>query len=128
MRHLTGWSKKGELADFLGIKRQSVSGAVRRGVFPLEWAYKIAIAFDSSTDWVIDGRGSMRPGQIDPDKVNHLEDPIISELRLYLRDLVGEDPDRIGWFRVELTEKLPGFKEWREKNRNDPSIENSATG
>ncbi len=57
VRELTGWSKKGELADFLGIRRQSVSGAIKRRGFPLDWAYKIAVAYDSNTDWIIDDRG-----------------------------------------------------------------------
>ena len=60
---LTGWSKKKQLADFLGIKGQSVSGAKTRDSFPADWAYKIASDFGGSTDWIIDGKGPMRPGE-----------------------------------------------------------------
>ncbi|MDD2467734.1 MAG: S24 family peptidase [Desulfobulbus sp.] len=59
---LTGWKKHKELADFLGISGSSVSGTKSRGNFPLEWAYKIAADFGGSTDWIIDGKGPMRPG------------------------------------------------------------------
>ncbi|MBE0599376.1 MAG: helix-turn-helix domain-containing protein, partial [Desulfuromonadales bacterium] len=45
----TGWRKKCELADFLGIKSQSVSSAKNKGVFPIEWAFRIAQAFNVST-------------------------------------------------------------------------------
>jgi phage repressor protein C with HTH and peptisase S24 domain len=57
---LTGWTQKKQLAYFLGIKGQSVSGARTRNSFPADWAYKIASAFDGNTDWIIEGRGSMR--------------------------------------------------------------------
>ena len=55
-KKITGWNKKAELADFLDIKPSSVSGAKKRGTFPIEWAYKIAKKYNSSTDWIIDGK------------------------------------------------------------------------
>jgi len=61
---LTGWSRKKQLADFLGIKGQSVSGARTRDSFPADWAYKIASEFGGSTDWIIDGKGQMRPEKV----------------------------------------------------------------
>jgi len=60
VKKLTGWTKKGELASFLGITNQSVSGAIKRGNFPLDWAYRIANAYDSNTDWIMDERGDIR--------------------------------------------------------------------
>jgi len=57
---LTSWNQKSQLADYLSIKRQSVSSARRRGNFPLDWAYKIATDFDSSVEWILEGRGPKR--------------------------------------------------------------------
>lgn len=57
---LTGWTKKIELANFLGIKGQSVSGARTRNVFPADWAHRIAAEFGGNTDWILEGKGGMR--------------------------------------------------------------------
>ncbi|WP_309413508.1 S24 family peptidase [Desulfobulbus sp.] len=57
---LTGWTQKRQLADFLGIKGQSVSGARTRNSFPADWAYRIASEFGGNTDWIIEGRGPIR--------------------------------------------------------------------
>lgn len=63
VKRLTGWSKYGELADFIGTTSQSVSGVKGRGSFPLEWAFKIAQAYDSTTDWTMTGEGPMKRGE-----------------------------------------------------------------
>jgi len=56
------WKKFGELADFLNIKSASVSGAKSRGIFPIEWAYKIGQEFGLSTEWILTGKGIGGPG------------------------------------------------------------------
>jgi len=61
-KELTGWSQKRQLAEFLDIKGQSVSGARTRNSFPVDWAYRIASEFGGSTDWILEGKGPMRPG------------------------------------------------------------------
>ena len=55
------WRKLGEMAEFLGITSQSVSGARNRGVFPIEWAFKIGQEFGLSTEWILTGTGSGGP-------------------------------------------------------------------
>ena len=54
---VTRWRKLGDLADFLAIKSPSVSGAKSRGIFPIEWAFKIGQEFGLSTDWILTGKG-----------------------------------------------------------------------
>lgn len=62
------WRKLGDMADFLGIKSQSVSGAKSRGVFPIEWAFKIGQEHGLSTEWILTGKGIGGPGNtIDED-------------------------------------------------------------
>lgn len=117
VKKLTGWEKNKELADFLGISGSSVSGTKSRGNFPLEWAYKIASDFGGSTDWIIDGRGQMRPGEGGAGRVTQLEEPVITELKLWLNEQRGDENDIYIWFKVELQMKFPKFKEWLEKKR-----------
>ncbi|MDD2467373.1 MAG: helix-turn-helix domain-containing protein [Desulfobulbus sp.] len=57
---VTRWEKQGQLADFLNITPQTVSGAKGRGSFPVEWAFKVASAYGASTDWLLTGKGNMR--------------------------------------------------------------------
>lgn len=60
VKTITGWGKYGELAAFVGTSSQSVSGVKGRGAFPLDWAFKIAQVYNSTTDWIITGEGPMR--------------------------------------------------------------------
>ena len=64
VRQLTGWSDYKELAAFLDSSSQSVSGVKKRGKFPLEWARKIALAYGSFTDYIMDGVGPVKRGEI----------------------------------------------------------------
>lgn len=57
----TGWHKYGEMADFLSVSAQAVSGAKNRGMFPIEWAFKIAQGHDLSTDWLLTGKVAEPP-------------------------------------------------------------------
>jgi len=52
---VTGWRFLREMGDFLEITSSTISGAKERGNFPVEWAFKIAQAFNTSTDWLLTG-------------------------------------------------------------------------
>jgi hypothetical protein len=56
LKGITGWRTTKELAQFVGSSPQSISGVKKRGKFPLDWAHSIAKAFESSTDFIMDGR------------------------------------------------------------------------
>lgn len=95
---ITGWRKSGQMADFLEIKSQSVSGAKSRGQFPIEWAFKIGQEYGLSTEWILTGKGIGGPGNtIDEDffirvafavesilKQRQLEISLWQKIRLYL--------------------------------------------
>ncbi len=49
-----------EMANYLKIKSPSITAAEKRGFFPLEWAVKIALAFDINIKWLLTGEG--QPG------------------------------------------------------------------
>ncbi len=63
VKQITGWKKYGELAEFIGTTSQSLSGVKGRGAFPLEWAFKIARAYRSTTDWIVTGEGEAKRGE-----------------------------------------------------------------
>lgn len=50
-----------ELADILGITPPSIAGARKRGLVPGLWVEKIAQDYKISADWLLFGRGPMRP-------------------------------------------------------------------
>lgn len=63
IKETTGWSKFSDLAEYLDIKSQSVSGAKKRGGLPLEWVFKVAQGYQVSTDWLLTGEGPMHRGE-----------------------------------------------------------------
>jgi hypothetical protein len=87
VRSRTGWRKYGEMADFLGIRSQSVSSARNKGLFLVEWAFKIAQKYDISTDWLLTGRhpGAGESAHIDEDffvRVVHVIESLINERKI----------------------------------------------
>ncbi len=127
VKRVTGWKKQQELTDFLGISSSAITGPKKRNAFPLEWAFKIAQAFETSTDWILTGKGLMRLGE-NVGQIVQLEDPTITELKSWLNELRGEEPGIYVWFRVELQKKFPDYKEWLDKKRTTDSFEISGTG
>lgn len=98
------------------------------GLFREKWAEKIAAEFDTTTEEILNGTPSENEKAYHTSKVTHLEDPIITDLKLWLNELTTEDPDYVAWFRVELQERFPKFKEWRQKKRDDNMYNDSAAG
>ncbi len=131
-----------DLADFLDIKSSSVSGAKRRGVFPLEWAFKVAQGHNLSTDWLATGEGPMHrepqpkvaplnnnhrqaaapePPEIDYEDDDEEEDEpdpedLSPEQFWELWDeFLNEHPARAGWVQIELPKRFREFDEWLKK-------------
>ena len=59
VREFTDLKKQTQLADFLEISSSNISEAKIKDRFPLVWAFKIAQAYDISTDWILTGEGMM---------------------------------------------------------------------
>lgn len=57
----TGTTSDSELARALGIQPPSVAGARQRKLVPMGWIEKIASDYNISADWLLFGRGPMRP-------------------------------------------------------------------
>jgi len=62
VKQITGWTKYKQLADFVGTSTESIAGVKKRGKFNLAWARDIAKAFNSYTDYLMDGEGPMKRG------------------------------------------------------------------
>lgn len=60
VQYLTGWPYLIELSKHLGVSPGTVSKAKDRGEFPGDWAAEIAVCFNSSSDWILFGRGDAR--------------------------------------------------------------------
>lgn len=84
----------------------------------------IADAANVELKWLATGKGPMRPGG--KNSINQLEDPLIRDIKLWLRDMTADNPGWKTWFEVELTRKIPEFNEWRKKNQASDSDEKLA--
>lgn len=92
----------------------------------------MAEAANVSVEWLATGKGAMRPGEGDkiPNdiRINQLEDPLIKDIKLWLRDMTTDNPAWRSWFEIELIQKIPQFAEWRKKNQPGNPDQNSAAG
>lgn len=127
VKKLTGWKKQNDLGEFLGIEPPGISKAKKLGLFRMKWAQKIAATFGTTAEEILYGaKATDKNGK--HENINHLEDPIITDLKLWLNELNGEDPDHAAWFRVEIQNKSPEFKEWRQKKGEAIASQDLATG
>ncbi len=71
IRSSTDIRTQAELADALGIKSPSITGAKQRGSFPLEWAYRLALTHKLSLDYLLRGDSQFddRKENVDDDSV-----------------------------------------------------------
>ncbi len=109
----TGWNNQGDLASFLDINPSSISLAKRKGVFHLEWIFRVVQHFHLSFDWLISGEGMMQRDQtgLTEEETTLLEiysdlsDEYKDELITSLKALIDLDQDSKK-LRVALLEKL----------------------
>lgn len=119
-----------ELARLTGITTVTINSYVLGKSDPSrERLILLAKAAGESVGWLAAGEEKIVQGSDARScEVCNIEDNIISEIRLWLRDLVSEDPDYMPWFRMEFVSKFDKFKEWREKKRATDTMENTGTG
>lgn len=58
----SGVKNAATLANILGVTAQAISHAKKRGQIPPTWIFAIAGEYHVATDWLLFGRGEMRPG------------------------------------------------------------------
>lgn len=87
----------------------------------------LADAGNVSFEWLATGKGPVsRVISTNGVPVSQFEDPLIKELRIWLRDMTADHPEWRAWFDIELQRKIPEFAEWRKKNQQSDSDEKLA--
>jgi len=95
------------------------------GVPDIETIRKICELSGVALEWLVNGKeckaggedGQPCPLQEKTCRINHLEDPFITDIKLWLNEMTSDDPGWRVWFKMELLSKIPKFKEWWEKKR-----------
>ncbi len=98
-----------KLAKLIGITQPSVSDRKKRGIFPVEWAYIIAIKYNLSLDWLLTGES--REGL---SVQNEPRNTYVMLIDAWLESMKDKDPRREEWFKCHFEDAFPAFKTWRE--------------
>ncbi|MBU0730199.1 MAG: helix-turn-helix domain containing protein [Proteobacteria bacterium] len=100
-----------DLASLVGSSQPTVSTKKKENIFPVEWAYKVGKKYNLLTEWIIEGKGPVRPNQMRSER----EYEIISDLEKWIQEYAQREPGAIAWFEVEFKRKFPEFDEWLKK-------------
>jgi hypothetical protein len=118
VRTVTSLKKLKDLADFIGVSGQFVSKKKKEDHFPVEWAFKIAQEYGTSTDWLMTGTEGTTPKN---DRTAELEFDILKDLDIWLKELVVGEPYRKEWFRASIEDSFPMFREWKKRREKEES-------
>ena len=126
IRELRGTETQKQWEARFGVTRDTIR-RYENGKNPpdADFIVKLCQAYNVSADWLLFGKEEKKQ---DGARVNQLEDPLIRDIKLWLRDMTTEYPGWRTWFETELLQKIPQFAEWRKKNQPADSNENSAAG
>jgi hypothetical protein len=100
LKEVTGVSTDGQLANYLGISRQNIGAARKRGDVPPGWINKVAASSGCSMDWLQFGHGpkirvDYSAGGSRPDG-QVASPPSSYDLRIGGRTASADDPQREG--------------------------------
>jgi hypothetical protein len=113
-----------DLAVFLGNAPTQISKQKKKEQFPLEWAYKIAVKYQLSTDWLMRGE---RPTQNGSNVTVLKKIPFIYVIEEWLDQLVIDNPKAYDWFEMEFEIKFPMFKEWKHSKEEVENFDYTAS-
>jgi hypothetical protein len=71
IRKVTGWKRQNDLCAYLGLKTSAISSMKSKGFFPLEWAIRIALDYDTDITFMLMGSKVEQQGftKVKPDQV-----------------------------------------------------------
>ena len=110
-----------QLSKIIGTSQPNISRRKKENSFPADWAFIIAQKYGLSTDWIMTGQG---PKRLNEQIRYKPEERTIQLLDEWLKEISKNEPDKKIWFRYQIEETFPKFKEWlkrKEKERKDNS-------
>ncbi|MCI5147976.1 MAG: hypothetical protein D3916_00950 [Candidatus Electrothrix sp. MAN1_4] len=102
------------LAEFIGTTQPHISKKKKEDDFQANWAYQIAQKYNLSTDWIMTGAG---PKRLTVNTQPVAQSPSIlfeeiAQLQEWLSEITVVEPERRAWFKMEILDTFPTFKEW----------------
>ena len=107
------------LAEIVGCKPQQASRKNKENSFPTDWAFIIGRKYNLSTDWLLTGEGPAKRGS-DCNIPKHNFD-ILNDVEEWLSEIVVNEPHRRDWFKGNLEDAFPMFKEWKKRREEQES-------
>lgn len=98
---------------------------------------RIANEFAINPAWILLGiepkylkdiEATQRPGELferPSHPVVRLEDAPVERIKMWLDELIAENPAYRGWLDIEFPKRFPEYREWTEKKRQAQLLENS---
>ena len=122
-------------AKDLGVNKNTLLGYEKGRVAPdILTILKICTLTGVTLEWLVNGENRCclndeQQSECPQDKrcmINHLEDPFITDIKLWLNEMTSDDPGWRVWFKMEILSKIPMFKEWWEKKRGGDAPKQSS--
>ena len=116
----TSGKDKRNQADFaalIGMPTSTLNGYLKSGKIPNpEYLIRISEESGFHITWLLTGKGPARIAEhIKEEKVHSDCFQEVAELQEWLAEISEEDPGRRVWFKMELKDHFPLFKEWLKK-------------
>ena len=115
----TDIKKLNQLAELVGTTQQFVSRKKSKDEFSVEWAYKVAQKYNLLTEWIVTGKGPKR--LTDTQSGLHHNFQILNDVEEWLSEIVVNEPHRRDWFKGNLEDAFPMFKEWKKRKEEQES-------
>jgi len=132
---IRGKKTQPEFANELGISKNTLLRYEKGYSAPdLVIVRKICTLTGASLEWLVNGEqcqsceiaGTGNSNERSSCAINHLEDPFITDIKLWLNEMTSDDPGWRVWFKMEILSKIPMFKEWWEKKRGGDAPKQSS--
>lgn len=114
-------------AEKAGIKQATFHNYLKKGRLPTaDTLNNICNTYGVNLNWLIAGIGNKYlTDQVQEKKVHSDCFQEVAELQEWLTEISKEDPDRRVWFKMELKDNFPLFKEWlKKRDQTDTEISN----
>lgn len=107
-----------------GIPYSTFHGYMKGRMPHSEHLLRIRDKLGVSIDWILTGQGKENVTDILEEKKVHSDCfQEVAELQEWLAEISEKDPDRRVWFKMELKDHFPLFKEWlKKRHQANPEV------